>query len=349
MAYGTLSVSDLLATQNATIAEVGEGDVFAAINTALTVWNRTMQEKLGALVEFTTDRIRSFGGPDSMQLQQLDEFGTPNPQKVTAGVNLGFPLRRYGGAVQWTRHYFQNRTPAELAANYTALETADARAIDLEIRRALFVPTNYTFIDVLTNRYSLDVKALLNADGAAIPMDPNGGTYDGATHTHYLATASFVVANLQSLIDTVLEHHPGGGVMVYINRAQEAAIRAFTGFYPYYDSRVDVGANAARARGNLDMGQPTNRAIGVFDAAEIWVKPWIPAGYLFAWNPTAPKPLAYRRRNNGSGNFALEYDDESHPLRAQVLAREFGVGVWTRTNGAVLYTGGGTYAAPSLN
>ena len=40
---------------------------------------------------------------------------------------------------------------------------------------------------------------------------------------------------------------------------------------------------------------------------------------------------------------------EAHPLRARTLEREFGVAVWQRTNGAALYTGNATYAAPTIN
>jgi hypothetical protein len=41
-------------------------------------------------------------------------------------------------------------------------------------------------------------------------------------------------------------------------------------------------------------------------------------------------------------------EDEAYPLRAQTLEAEFGVGVWTRTNGAVLYVGGTSYVIPTI-
>ncbi|MBA2678276.1 MAG: hypothetical protein H0U76_07785 [Ktedonobacteraceae bacterium] len=37
----------------------------------------------------------------------------------------------------------------------------------------------------------------------------------------------------------------------------------------------------------------------------------------------------------------------SYPLMATYMEREYGVGVVERSNGAVLYTGSGTYAAPA--
>jgi hypothetical protein len=90
-----------------------------------------------------------------------------------------------------------------------------------------------------------------------------------------------------------------------------------------------------------------NRAIGVFDTAEIWVKPWVPSSYLFAFNPAQRKPLARRTRDAASGNLRIAAELETYPLHAQFMEREFGLGVQERTNGAWLYTGNATYAAPS--
>jgi hypothetical protein len=57
-----------------------------------------------------------------------------------------------------------------------------------------------------------------------------------------------------------------------------------------------------------------------------------------------------RTRPNG-GNLELAFEDERYPLRARGWEREFGVAVWQRTNGAVLYidTGAaGAYVAPTI-
>jgi hypothetical protein len=36
----------------------------------------------------------------------------------------------------------------------------------------------------------------------------------------------------------------------------------------------------------------------------------------------------------------MTFQDENHPLRAEVFEREFGLGIQERTNGAVLYING---------
>jgi hypothetical protein len=347
--YGTLSVSDLLATTSQSVIQFGEDDVFNAIAADLAVHNARTNEMMGALVDITTDRRRRYGGVDQMEMVDLDEYGTPDAQKVSAGDTMDFPLGAAGIAVQWTLKYLKNNTPAELAAQYVAVRSADIRNLERALKRAIFTPTNRTVVDRLTDRTSLSVKALVNADGADVPLGPEGTSFDGSTHTHYLGTSSFVAADLTALIDTVIEHHNLGTPMVYINRAQEAAVRAFTGFTAYLDARLVATNTVNQARGTLDQMNPNNRAIGLFGAAEVWVKPWIPANYAFAWVSNNPaRPIVMRVRNIGDG-LDLTADDESHPLRAQVMEREFGFGAWNRTNGAALRTNNATYAAPTFS
>jgi hypothetical protein len=55
-----------------------------------------------------------------------------------------------------------------------------------------------------------------------------------------------------------------------------------------------------------------------------------------------------RERRPGSFMLTLMAEDERHPLRARAWEAEYGFGVWTRTNGAVLYTGGTSYVSPTI-
>jgi len=348
MTYGTLSVVDLLASTQQSVAQVGEQNVFQALNDDLAVHNSRVAEMTAGLMETTTDRQRRYGGPDAMTMEEIGEFGTPDAQKVAAGDTVGFPLRLAGVSVQWTRKWLQNHTPAELAAQYEAIKAADVKRIERDLKRAIYTPTNATFVDRLVDGVSLAIKALVNADSASIPLGPEGDSFDGSTHTHYLGTGSFVAADLTSLIATVLEHHNTGGIMVAINKADEATVRAFTGFQAYVDPRLTLGSQANQPGQRLDLMNPTNRAIGIFGAAEIWVKPWAIASYPVAWT-TSAKPLVMRIRSAQAAGLVIAADDESHPLRAQTMEREYGISVWNRTAAAALYTGNATYAAPPIN
>jgi hypothetical protein len=62
------------------------------------------------------------------------------------------------------------------------------------------------------------------------------------------------------------------------------------------------------------------------------------------------KPLAFRVQEDDPSlaNFSIRAEDESYPLRARTMARDYGIGVAQRHMAAVLYTGDTTYTAPTL-
>jgi hypothetical protein len=353
MPYGTLSTFDTLATLRAAsgnVAEIGEDVAFQSISMALATHNQLLSEAIADFVDDTSDRLRRYGGPDQMSMEELDEYGTARTQKIAAGTTLGFPLKFYGGALQWTRLYFQNATGAELAAQVDALMDADVKNTLKQLKWTLLNPVNSTFEDRRVDHVQLPLKGLVNADGAAIPIAPDGTVFNANTHTHYFGTAAFVASDLTSVINTVVEHFLSGKILVLINQGSEATVRGFTGFYPYFDSRLTPSINNTNAtNANLDVTNLTNRAIGIFGPGEVWVKPWIPAGYVIAIQVgSTQKALVMRTRNAGSGDLQLLFDIEEHPLRAREYGREFGFGVWNRVAAAVLDTAHASYTAPAL-
>src|SRR6266702_734174 len=362
MPYGTLTTLDTLASLRAAsgnVAEIGEDVAFASIEAALQAHNQLLQESLTGFVDQTTDRLRRYGGPDTMTMEELDEFGTPSTQKISAGATLGFPLKFFGGALQWTRLFFQNATGAELAAQVEAMMDADIKNMHKQLKLAMFTPTNSTFEDRRVDHVNLPMKALVNADSAPIPIAPDGTTFNAATHTHYFGastvwtgspTGASLATDLTTVTNTVIEHFLTGGIQILINAAQEVNVRAATGFNPYYDPRLVPSVNQTNAMGDLDVMNITNRAIGVFGAGEIWVKPWVPPNYVVAVLVGSPqKALVMRTRNAGSGDLQLLFDNEIYPLRSRAYGREFGFGVWNRVAAAVLNTSNTTYTAPAAS
>jgi hypothetical protein len=362
MAYGTLTRFDTLATAyNTTVAKFGEDLAWQAIQDALDAHNQQLNEAMNEFVESSTDRLRRYGGPDTMAMDELDEFATPDAQKITAGQTVAFPLKMYGIALQWTRLYFQNAMASEIAAQTIAAQDADIKAIHRELKKALFLTSNYTFLDRRVDGISLGVKALVNADGAAIPIAPDGTTFNGATHTHYLsavaswsgATAAQIGADLYNastgLVDTVLEHFLGGQILLLCNRAEETKVRSAVGFTAYLDARLIPATTANQARAPLDMANVTNRAIGIIGPAEVWIKPWVPAGYVLCLHVgQGGNALVRRTREGGGGNLDVLFDNEIYPLRARAMGREFGFGVFNRVAAAVLYTTTGGYVNPVI-
>jgi hypothetical protein len=363
MALGTLVTLDTLRSNLQTVVQIGEDRTFAAIDAAREVHNNFVKEMLGTLADISTDRKRRYGGPASMTMRKVDQMAVTRAQKVTAGTDVDFPLELAQIAVQWNAKFMKVATGKEIAEQFIAAQDADLKQVLADVKIALFLSANYSVADVLIDNVTLNVKRLINADSAAMPLGPNGEEFDGVTHSHYNAaaaawsgaTATQMSSDLEALIEDVVEHYEkGGAIKVYINRAQEAKIRSITGltantnFEKYMDARIVRGTSSDHAVGTLDRDNLFNRAIGVFGPAEVWVKPWIPANYILAFREGTEKPLVFRERSANSGGLVIASEFESYPLRAKALEREYGVGVWNRTAAAALYIGGTSWVDPTI-
>lgn len=353
--YGTLGVPDTVDSNTATIYEIGEDRIWANLQMVLAAHNRTTRELMDLFVERTTEKLMRYGAAPRMDMDEYDEHGTPDAQKVMTGSLAGFPLRKYGRSLGWTKTYFQETTGAEFNAQVTAMLDADTFNVARQLKRALFRPTNYNFVDHLVREnttYPLPVKALVNGDGAPIPPDPNGNPFDPATHTHYLAVATantLLDAELTSGLTTVLEHFRSGSPLILINKAQEGTVRGFTSnFTEVVDSEIVQPTTAKYVRGGLDMIQTYNRRIGRYAGADVWVKPWVPAGYVLIVMTGQEKVLAWRYSPRKPDDFVLVNEDELHNLRCRSYERNFGLGVYNRVGAAVIDTLHTTYTAPPV-
>lgn len=348
MSTGTHDISQLLATRFQSVVEYGVDRIATVLQNDLAAHNAIMTDMVSGLCEVTTDRQRRYGESRSAQMVEVDEYGRSATQRTRGGSTVGFPLRLFQYALGWTEKWMQNRTPADMAEAMLTAQKAHRRQIYQEIQRAVFGSTNYAFTDHLVDNVDLAVKRLVNADSMAIPDGPNGETFNAATHTHYDANASLTTTVASALIDDVTEHGHTDSVKVVIARANEAAWKALTGFEAYQDPRMIFRATDTPAQ-TLDITKIDNRAIGLYGGAEVWVKPWGIANYAFAWDSMGPKPLAFRQRAaTALQGLRIASTISTFPLTAEYMEAEFGIGVWERTNGAVLYFGGGSYAVPTI-
>ncbi len=357
--YGTLSIVDSLAAYNEqSVLDVGEEQVNGYIRQILDAYNSQVEDMLRDLVGVVPDRESTYGVDSTTgDMVDLDEYGLADAQKFPfAPSSVGFPLRRKGVTLQWTRDFLARTTPAELARQAVGITEADTRALRSAILRALLTPTNNTtYVDRFVDNRVFALRALVNADSQPIPPQRlTNATFNAATHQHYLASATLAEANATALEDTVSEHWAGDGVLrVYINKAQEAAWRAFAGFNPYTDARIVYADTANRAAQNVDLIDVNDRAIGFHGLAEVSVKPWVTAGYAICFvDGGAGDPVIGWRKPVGGlaqeANLRIVADLDRHPLHARAYARMFGMSVWNRTRGAVLNAPGtGSYVAPT--
>jgi len=355
MAFGTLFTLDSVAQTTTTIGEVGEEKIWKNLDGYFAAHNLLFNQALALVAERTTERLRRYGGTADVIAQELGEFGQPSAQKLSpTGYNIGFPLRRYGYALQWTRFAFENMSAEEFSKQVNGVTDADEQRLYSAIRTALFKPTNSVFTDwQQTPTIDLTVKALLNADGEVVPTGPSAVSFNGATHTHYsgvTAANAPTAAEVNALIENVVEHYNTGNVAVYINRGSEAAFRAFAGFSAYIDARLLNQTTGLVATGALDVRNLYDRAIGILNGAEVFVKPWVPVGYAVCVGLGADAPLVVRQPvPQTARDLRLVAQDENHPLRATEWEHRYGVAVWNRSSAAVLdtVTGGGVYAQPA--
>lgn len=348
---GTLDISTLLATRHQSVAEFGLDTVRQVLEADVAAHNIIVQDMVTGLCEVTTDRQRRYGTSAAGEMVEVDEYGRAPTQVTRPGATVGFPLKLFQFPIGWTQKWLQTHTPADMATAVQQAQKAHLRGVQREIKRALFPSANYTFVDFLVDKVDLPVKRLVNADGAGIPDGPNGETFDGSSHTHYVARVggSLATSDVTSLVNTVVEHGHGGSVKLAISTTDEATVRALTGFKEYPDPRIVFRATDTPGK-TLDITRIDNRAIGILAGAEVWVKPWAIANYIVAWDADGPAPLAFRQREAETlQGLRIAATLETFPLVAEYMEAEFGVGIWTRTNGAVLYFGNTSYADPTIN
>jgi hypothetical protein len=350
MAYGTLSTLDTLRSIRQSVVTFGEDRAWTSIQAALDAHNAQFNEMLGALVERSSDTRRAYGTGDVKVMDEMDQWGQSDAQKVSVSVAVDFPMRRYGNSLQWTRQWMMSNTVAQLAAEVNSIMDSDRINLLRQVKRAVYIPTDFTFVDKLgiPANVPLNVRPFANNDGIAYPVGPNGEIF-ATSHNHYLASATLTGAAADSLVLAVQEHYNSGQPVIVINSADEAAWRALPNFKPYIDPRLTLNYNANQPLERLNFANIYNREIGLYGAALLRIKPWAIANYAMAYIEGQEAPLVMRvPEYEGLGDLNLDFEDERLPLRARSYGRVFGVGVWQRVGGAVLQFSNASYQTPVI-
>lgn len=348
---GTYTLTDLRANRFQSVIEFGLDNINQILQRDLDAHNQIVTELLTELCDSTTDKQRVYGGSVDGDMVLVDELARSATKRQTTGSGVGFPLNNFQWPIGWDERWLKRATVGELAERALEAQSAHKRMLRREIKKALFLSTNYTFRDINSAPVAdLAVKRLANADSMAIPNAPDGTSFNAATHTHYTGNATLTAAALTAVIQNVIEHGFGERVLAAINFNDAAAVSALTGFVPAPDYRVIPATNAAAAREVTNPASIYDRFIGIYGAAEVWVKPWAIQNYAFTWDTNSPmKPLVMREDTvAGFQGLRVAATLSAHPLNAEYTEVMVGFGVWTRTNGAVLQFNNGTYQDPTI-
>jgi len=343
---GILSMGDMLKQKFISPVKLGLDIIMASLNADLAIHNRIVNDQLSLFVgETTSDRRRRYGVAGNIEFNKADEFTRSHTQKVLTGSEVEFPMDGFQAAIGWTAMFFKNKSVADLAMTQVAAKVGHVQAIRKELQRAMYVSANYSTLDYRVDNVQLDVKRFVNADGAEIPLGPNAEIFNASTHTHYLFSNGLTAAGADALVQTVIEHRNDGSPTIFINLSDEAAWRALPNFKPFVDSRLTLPITTSNPTMRLNPFRTNDRQIGLYGAATVWVKPWGISNYGLCIDIDNPmKPLAARTRDGSAISLETVGTNVLFPIQADYMESEFGFGVWTRTNGAVLYHGAGAVA-----
>lgn len=348
---GTFDITSLMAARgtNTLATELDAEEVRSALDQDNANYAAIVTDMLGDLAETNTSRQATVGSSASGSMMEVDEYSEGPTQKDLPGYFIYFPLRKFQYPTGWTEQWAKRATLADFASKNTSAQIADSARMRYEIQRAIYTPTNYTFLDHLVDNASLAVKAFINADSTSMQNGPNGEVFDGTSHTHYDAIAALTAASLTAQINDIAEHRNGTRIQININTADVATVSALTGFVPLQYPYLTINANANQvATPRLNMEQVDNRQIGWFGSAQVWTKPWAVANYSVAVDLNAPMKPLRRRVEDGSRGFHLASQWNVHPLHASYYENFYGFAARNRTALHVLRFNNASYAAPTL-
>ena len=253
-AGGSLDTTDLIETWRlwkGTVLEYQKNDLGQQVQMLLDAANTNTAEQISLFAEIDTMRFALHGDKSTANFVQMDAAGIPEAEKaISYGGEQGFALRRFGCGLQWSNDFWRGKSMGEFAACMAALLTADKNLVAKRIRKAIFNPTNYMFVDVMKgDKARLPVRAGLNADNGSIggnwaiyPAPYAAVTFNDSAHNHYMTcgtgngestmpvdtTQYFQWAhasstpftrfqNLNQMLYNLREHYNGEDVELFIN------------------------------------------------------------------------------------------------------------------------------------
>lgn len=354
--------------------------IWDAYQEALAAFNAQRQPLIDLLSFSVQNVIEDVAQPGQERFEKASEFGIPSSVRpAPQPVSRAYPFDWYDIRAGYTFQFLVGgpnnsggATSQQLDAIANTVMEADNRLQFELVMKALFNNANRS---TLIDNYTYMVTALYNADGSYIPPF-EGQEFNGATHTHYLATGSaqahiFDPGDFQTAA-THVEHHGytranGYNVLFLMNAADAQATIAqfargvaFGGVNSVYDFIPSAGQNLVFQLPpgfTLVGGIPQNRfanmdVLGTWGPYMVVTHGNIPSGYLVAVATqganTNTNVVGIREATNPAlrglvlrpGNF------QNYPLIDSFYIRGLGTGVGPRGAASIMFNGM-AYAVPS--
>lgn len=351
--FGILGLGD---TDDSFVSTIGQSAIFEASNMYLAQVSAEIEAAFRVFVEgTTTDFKERYYLPGGGRLQRRSGQVPSGAVKASASWDVSFPLEDFGAQVTGDDVTLAYMTLQQLQRHFDTVQVQDTNTVRYEMLKALFNNTARTFVD--ERKGSLTIQPLaLASDGVLYP--PVLGSETEATDTHHIESgyAASAISDTNNPLATIrdeLEEHFGAGtggedIVVFINNAQTAKIKALTDFDEVVDKFIRAGDSVSVPQ---NLPNVPGRIIG--RGSGVWVVEWrwVPANYMLALHLEAPAPLKMRvdLPETGLGRgLQLVATQRDYPLIAAHYRHRFGVGVGNRLNGVMMELGtGGTYDIPS--
>lgn len=258
------------------VVNIGTEVVNQRIRETVAAWSTEIMAAMSTLVERTTTKEERVLLPGSGTLQPLDEWGNPQPRKVSGYYEAGYPIQ--GGGDAWgTNRVSRALMPIrQVERNMNNVFEADADWLRRHIIAAILDNTSWTFTDKLyPNDPTVTVQALANNDSIVYQKV---GTSSGTDNHYQVLGAALADGNDPfDAIYTDLDEHPSnsGPYYAYVPTNQVSAVNALSALNPpqvtgiiYPDStslsNVTINTNVGRiGTSPTGLGQ---RYLGIHDS-----------------------------------------------------------------------------------
>lgn len=340
------------------LSTIGQGVVYDAVQQVVSQYNQEVAMLQELFVDQVTENFKDrYRLPAGGRMQRMSRNARPALSKVYGYWDVAYPLYSFQDALGADRITFAYMTVADLDRHLTGVFVKNDNSMRWELLHRLLDNAAETYEDELHG--DLTVQPLANGDEVVYP--PVLGSESEATEDHYIeaAYAASAISDTNNPIATIvadLNHHFGvktGGenIVVFINTAQTAKIKALTGFVEVQDRFVEPGDDTATVKG-LPYRVP-GKILGRVSGAWIVEWPWVPASYAFGIYMDAPKPLVMRVDPANTGlprGLNLVARDVDYPFESSYWENRYGFGCGNRLNGVVIEmpsSSDGEYAVPT--
>lgn len=343
--YGFHNLADILGQR---VTAVDYQIINDAVQQSVDAHNADLSATLSLFVTNVQDEGVGYRPLGENELQDVDEWGRPDPVRFPAPVARYFPIQMAQTSIALNYVTTQKMTVQELQERLTQMFVADARWMRRKLLSSLFTNTAYNFVDPIKG--TISISPLANGDSETY-LRVGSGT--ASTDTHHKGAAALDAAVLTDVRNELIEHSENGGdtaqVVVFVPTASKATVQGLAGFVAAPDPNITLGTGVDQYTGSFAANAP-GTVIGYDADAQVHLREWarLPNDYIVGITDAAQKPIAIREDAEASlRGFGEIPERQDTPYLQRIWSRRAGFGAYNRVGAVVYRTNNATYAIPT--